>query len=48
MRYKPERALTPIFIATSGTVIIVVEMRYKPERALTQFCCLYKLSIDYL
>ena len=35
MRYKPERALTRIFVTTLRIRSIAVEMRYKPERALT-------------
>ena len=36
MRYKPERALTPIYVNGAGsTQYPFVEMRYKPERALT-------------
>ena len=36
MRYKPERALTPVFLAMIGSFLYLVEMRYKPERALTR------------
>ena len=35
MRYKPERALTPIDSVARSVSLLSVEMRYKPERALT-------------
>ena len=35
MRYKPERALTPLQYSAQYIVVCEVEMRYKPERALT-------------
>ena len=37
MRYKPERALTPVSTASLRLVTRNVEMRYKPERALTPY-----------
>ena len=36
MRYKPERALTPVKLINDVQNLQFVEMRYKPERALTQ------------
>ena len=36
MRYKPERALTQLFVYNIKIRIDYVEMRYKPERALIQ------------
>ena len=35
MRYKPERALTLLFLVCVLNGNTLVEMRYKPERALT-------------
>ena len=35
MRYKPERALTPLLLRLVPYHMNLVEMRYKPERALT-------------
>ena len=35
MRYKPERALTPLLLRLVPYHMNLVEMRYKPERAVT-------------
>ena len=45
MRYKPERALTPVGDIRSCYLSKDVEMRYKPERALTRELIYLKLSI---
>ena len=39
--YKPERALTPIWV---WNLFELVEMRYKPERALTLLNALFLIS----
>ena len=44
MRYKPERALTPVWpYFCLYDLHVEVEMRYKPERAL--ILCLYRLPL---
>ena len=43
MKYKPERALTPIIISSLPLNMDSVEMKYKPERALTHFFVHFKI-----